>query len=176
MKTIFTLPVVLFILILLSGLLSSFALVPAPSTLSSTLPIKAPRAQQQQQRLLRLEKRLSRAQRPKQRLRLQKRIQQMRDGERKNWVWAITGFSISTLGFLLFIVLLAGGINSLGGAIIGILILIILSILGLIFSIIGVIVPSNDEKFGGRGLAIADIAITSTFLLLFLMVALFGTP
>lgn len=150
-------------------LLSSFALVPALPVKKTVPTTKKQRIKQRtQQRLLHLERRAQHR-----RQKLQPRIQ---EGPSKNWTWAITGFSISGLAFILCLTLLLGGINSLGGAIIGIVVSIILGILGAIFSIVGLVMPGVDEKFGGRGLAIAGLALAGVTLLLLLIAYTIGTP
>lgn len=156
--------------------LSSFALVPTPPVKKTAPPTKTQRVKKRlQQRLLHLEQRLQRAQHPQQKLRLQKRIHRIQEGPSKNWAWAIVGFSISSLAFILFLILFLGGINSLSGVIFAFLVLIILGILGIIFSIVGIVMPSIYEKFGGRGLAIAGLALAGGILLFFLIALIVRT-
>ncbi len=172
MKITFSYFQVLFLLasMLLSMLLSSFSWVSNPPREKKAPPSKTQRVQQrQQQRLLRLEKRLQRVERPAQRLRLEQRLRRLHQGEPKLWTWAAIGFSFSTLAFLLLLTLLAGGIGSLGGVILGFLALILLGILGLVFSIIGLVLPGVNERFGGRGLAIAGVALIGVVILIFIL-------
>ncbi|MCH2023078.1 MAG: hypothetical protein MK207_11435 [Saprospiraceae bacterium] len=131
-----------------------------------------------EQRKSRLENRLNKSKKQVQRQRIQKKIRMIKEKQKnqnENPVFGIVGIVLSIVAVCLSILLIIAFFQQflLAAIILG----AILALPGLIFSIVGLNLSKNKpERFGGKGLSIAGLIISSILLLSLILFLIIYAP
>ena len=115
-------------------------------------------------RLHRLEQRLSRTRSLAQQKRLRYKIKHLRQAEQatasKNWTWSTLGFVLTLLGIITSFLPILRVVTILFNSV-----FIPLLGLGIAISLAAFILALNDDRFGGKGLALAGLILGTVMLL-----------